>query len=225
MSAPISAAAYSMFEPQPMTCRECGLTFKAPSGFIRYCDPCTEIVLSREAEEKKRPQWDASFPKRAISDSARISGASLECAKSILPALQREGTVILCGDRGTGKTVLSTWIAGEMRTGIYTKAYDLFAAIKASWAKDSKLTEIQVLESWRRPRLLIIDEAQERGETVWEGRTLTNLVDHRYDDLGKATIIITNQSPEESAKTLGPSIIRRANQTGGVIVCNWPSYV
>jgi tRNA A37 threonylcarbamoyladenosine biosynthesis protein TsaE len=214
----------TILQPQRIVCRECGQTYHADNGFTRYCPRCTDTLLALEHSKKSQPSWNHSWPERAKSDSLTASGPGMNCAVTILPMLSNGGVVVLCGDRGTGKTVMATWLAGRMRTGTYVKAYDLFAHIKGSWSEDSKITELQALDYWRSPRLLVIDEAQERGDTEWENRILANLVDHRYDDL-KSTIIITNQSAEKTAQTLGSSITRRANQTGGLIPCDWPSYV
>jgi hypothetical protein len=39
-----------------------------------------------------------------------------------------------------------------------------------------------------------------------------------------ATVIIANFNEKEAGAQINPSIIDRANQTGGLIECDWPSY-
>lgn len=218
-----TAADLLLFQSDTHPCVQCRQPFEARAPFVRFCDACTEAILADEQAAQTRPTWNDTFPERARDESQHTSGRAAQTARQLLPVIAAGGIVVLCGDRGTGKTVMATWIAGQLRAGLYTKAYDLFAAIKATWDQGSRLSEQQALERWRKPRFLIIDEAQERSESDWENRTLTNLIDHRYD-ARKATLIITNQSREQTAHTLGPSIIRRANQTGGVFACDWACF-
>jgi DNA replication protein DnaC len=101
--------------------------------------------------------------------------------------------VILLGDRGTGKTVMATYLAGMLGTGMYIKACDLFRKIRGTFGSDSKLTEADVLRPFETCEFLVIDEAQERKkDSDWELVTLTNLIDKRYDRF-KSTAIIANR--------------------------------
>ena len=81
----------------------------------------------------------------------------------------------------------------------------------------------EVLEKAKRTTLLVLDEWSELAGTEWEKRTMTSLIDHRYDNM-LATVIITNHGPEAAAEAVGRSIWSRAQETGGVVVCNWESY-
>jgi DNA replication protein DnaC len=73
------------------------------------------------------------------------------------------------------------------------------------------------------PRPAGIDEAHERGSTDWENRTLTNIIDHRYDAM-RCTLLLSNQSKEQFAESVGPSVTSRILETGEAIICNWPSF-
>jgi DNA replication protein DnaC len=66
------------------------------------------------------------------------------------------------------------------------------------------------------------DEIGKRGESVWEGNLLFELLNNRYADRTD-TIVIANLNPQDLAESLGPSITSRLNETGGVIHCDWPS--
>jgi len=123
------------------------------------------------------------------------------------------------GPRGTGKTQAATllsWLAeSDGYTARYSTAFEFFLAIKASF-NTSTQSEDDVLKRFLSPSLLVLDELQERGDTPFEDRMLTHLVDRRYRDC-KATILIANLKPDAFAAALGSSIMRRVNETGGVI--------
>lgn len=141
-----------------------------------------------------------------------------------------DALLVLIGDRGPGKTQIATAWASERHqagkaVGRYIKCADLISEIKATWSDGGKFvgTEHDVLVKYRRTGYLTIDEFHEKGASDWEARTLINLIDHRYDDM-KATVLIANVKAGEETSIVNSSIIDRANQTGGVIVCDWPSY-
>ena len=135
--------------------------------------------------------------------------------------------IALCGGRGVGKTQLAESLARESasqnRSSRYITAMEFFLEIKASFRPDSTVTEKQVIEEFIRPKLLIIDETQERGETKWEDGLLTHLIDRRYRQ-ERDTLLISNQTKEAFAESIGPSIASRIIETGGIVLCNWPSF-
>jgi DNA replication protein DnaC len=144
---------------------------------------------------------------------------------------------VLAGKRGTGKTQIATSIAveeiarmvplwrqyRECHWPFYITARQLFREIRATYSRDSEMDEVQILKRFSDPHLLVIDEAHERGNTEWEDRTLTDLIDRRYG-MKKDTILISNMTRAELPAALGPSIISRLHETGGVIECNWESF-
>ena len=64
---------------------------------------------------------------------------------------------------------------------------------------------------------------QERGETAFENRLLTHLIDARYGAM-RPTIIIANLTAKELGETLGPSIVDRVFEDGKRIDFTWDSY-
>ena len=132
----------------------------------------------------------------------------------------------LIGQRGTGKTQLAVQIAKATakygNTVRYTTAMGFFIDIKETF-DDGKKSERHVIEEHTRPSLLIIDEVQERGQTPWEDRLLTHLIDKRYSSQ-RDTLIISNQTKETFLSSLGESVASRINETGGVMNCDWASY-
>ena len=100
--------------------------------------------------------------------------------------------------------------------GTYTTAMEIFLRIRASFGKTAKETEHDITGELSKCRLLIIDEVQERGNTAWEDRILTHIIDKRYSDL-KPTIVIANLTADALAAGLGESIVSRMQETGGII--------
>lgn len=158
-------------------------------------------------------------------------------AESVISLVNRLGTsmlVGLVGNRGTGKTQaaaeLGRWafdiaVEESPREEIkwaarWTRATDFFASVRM---KNLEGGESAAIRDWARPGLLVIDEAQERGDTEFEQRMIINLIDKRYGMM-KDTLLISNLEPEEFGKAMGPSIMSRMEQCGGVIVCDWASF-
>ena len=81
----------------------------------------------------------------------------------------------------------------------------------------------EVIISFLTPKLLIIDELQEAKGSDFEDRTLTAIIDGRYDR-AVDTIIITNLTTDAMGEALGPSIVSRMRECGGGIECDWPSF-
>jgi len=133
--------------------------------------------------------------------------------------------IVLCGPRGTGKTRLAASCARESallgKAPWYQTAMGFFLDIKESF--DGKRSEKDVINRYCFPPLLILDEMQERGETPWEDRLLTHLIDRRYG-AEKDTLLITNQTKEAFLQSIGESVASRISETGGIAVCKWQSF-
>jgi DNA replication protein DnaC len=136
------------------------------------------------------------------------------------------GIVALIGTRGTGKTWLACGLVLDFcragRRAFYMNAMDYFLELRSTFDDGSKMTQAKVEEKYLRPALLVLDEVHERGDTAWEDRTLTRIVNKRYE-AELATVLISNQTPEQFAERVGASIADRIHDGGGVIRCEWPS--
>lgn len=168
---------------------------------------------------------ESNIPKRHL-DQKEWTGDKWLKVESRLNARSGSGFIIaLCGHRGTGKTQLAASLARSValsgKTVRYQTAMGFFLDIKESF--DGKKSEKEVIANYAAPRLLIFDEMQERGETAWEDRLITHLIDKRYG-MEKDTLLITNQNTEEFQKSIGNSVASRISETGGFYLCDWPSY-
>ena len=134
--------------------------------------------------------------------------------------LNKRGIFIFCGPRGTGKTqmtacLMKVFVKSNLLSAKYCSIMDIFIALKATYNGEGK--EHEVLHSFVRPALLVIDECHERSESKWENTMFTHLIDKRYACHKLCTILISNLMPDALLASLGASILDRANETGGVV--------
>lgn len=145
----------------------------------------------------------------------------------VLGMLGKGVMVCLTGTRGNGKTqigvdaILTTTRGG--RSAMFVTAQRLFMAFKGSFDEGAKRNEIQVLDDFRRPALLVIDEIGQRAESEWENRTFFELLNARYNDLTD-TILTCNLEASKLVASIGPSLASRMQEGGGVMECNWPTF-
>lgn len=135
-------------------------------------------------------------------------------------------TVVLHGLRGNGKTQLAVAVLRRAcergLRGKFTDAMSMFIRLRESY-RDGGPRESAVIQDFIAPAVLVIDEAHERAESAWEDRTLTYIVNKRYEAM-KDTMLITNETETAAAQSLGQSITNRMLEGGAFIHCNWPSF-
>jgi len=186
----------------------------------------------------KRARWTESrVPQRHVKHSGEKSGEKWNEKYMTLETMLGKGfLVLLQGNRGNGKTqmcvdlIWATISRSEDRDGEgcpvpvcrYVKAMDLFLDVKATYG-DNTIHERDVIDEYERYDLLVIDEVGVRGETAWEDRLLTHLIDRRYDAC-KDTLMVSNLTIEALGASLGSSVMDRIAEAGGVVCCDWPSY-
>lgn len=208
-----------------------------------------ETVAQCQSSDKAANEWDArqkqqealertdrftrsGVPKRhahlAIARPKESPKLWLEAEAKIVGRVGKGFVIALVGPRGTGKTQLATNAILESvyqgRSGRYMKALDLFVEIRGTYSPDSAVQERDAIDKLIAPRLLVIDELQNRGNSAWEDSVLTNLVDRRYDAGNLDTLLIANLKPDAFRETAGESIMDRMRETGGCIECNWASF-
>ena len=133
--------------------------------------------------------------------------------------------VALVGVRGCGKSQLGAELIKNAcmleQIALYTTAMDVFVELRDGYKLNA--SEQAILARYKRPQLLVIDETQERGETPWEDRLLTMLIDYRYSQM-RDTVLISNQTREQFESSMGASVVSRMVETGGIVDCDWPSF-
>lgn len=164
----------------------------------------------------------------------------IETFKAASRAVEAKGLVAFLGDRGTGKTRMAAEIARAgawpkddgfwdghrtvfRQTALYTRAMDVFLDLRDANKKGSEISEKDVLARLAEVGLLVIDEFQERGETDWENRVITNLLDKRYAS-ERPTILIANLDRAGLSAALSPSVKDRMHENGKSFTFGWQSY-
>ena len=167
---------------------------------------------TRYDEELENDEWFNTFRK----------------AKSVV---ERGGNVLLCGTRGGGKTRMACELSKRAvlprdrskPRRVFKSAMRIFLEIRATYRRDAKESELDIIDYLATCRLLVIDEVQERAESTFEAQKLTTIIDERYKHK-LPTILIANLTPEAFLESLGPSICDRCNEDGGLLEFTWPSF-
>ena len=187
-----------------------------------------------EADKKLRAHYETADALWRSNSGVRVRhriapASTCEPWNKLLRRLtKRVGTgflAALIGNRGTGKSQLAVELirasCASERRAVYTTAMDIFIDLRDAYKLQE--SERSVLLRFQSPSLLVIDEAQERGETPWEDRMLTALIDYRYSQK-RDTVLISNLKRAEFEASMGASVISRMVEAGGIIECNWPSF-
>lgn len=181
---------------------------------------------------------EANLPERhwrRDREAIQLNGQHEQWGKALQAAIGLIGkgsTIALLGERWRGKTQLAVEacryaIIKDQRTVRYETARALALRCKESWRPSATTTEYAILSELSTYSLLVIDELQQEGasqyEREWQAGMLTELLDWRYR-LCKDTLLITNDRHDQFKATIGLGAYRRIKESGGIIVCNWPTF-
>lgn len=147
---------------------------------------------------------------------------------AMVKMLDNAGIVGLAGQRGTGKTQMASMYTvrlADLLSGrviddtpiVYRRAIELCADIR-----NNQEGFLAAIKPYARAMFLVVDECHVRSDTAFELNVLTTIVDRRYCDR-LPTLLISNELPDEFAKSLGESIVDRMQEGGGILPCDWES--
>ena len=203
------------------------LIANAPDDELETAEP-KKLNLVREANG-----WGLRY----VADFSPLGDDWVNTCTDASKVVSQGGLVAFLGGRGTGKTQMAAEIAktgvwksdkGEWngnrmvsnKTAIYRRAMDIFLDLRD---RSAGASEKAVLEKLTYCGLLVIDEFQERGETPFEDRVVTNLLDKRYND-ERPTILIANLDRKGLGQMLSASVIDRMRENGKSYTFDWKSY-
>lgn len=197
---------------------------------IRSLSPAEEDSATRKTESRRVEEIlaAANLPKRQFKKTnLDRSGKWGEVATKIADKLGTGFTIGIAGIRGNGKTQLAIEIAKvnaqKLRSCLYCTATEFLMAIKSTYKAESEQSEASIIAAFTLPKLLIIDELGKRSENDWENRLIFELLNRRYNS-EKDSLIISNQDVSQMEASLGPSLVSRMLEGGGVFECTWESY-
>ncbi len=193
--------------------------------------------LEREISAYERREAEEKRIERALRHSAHklersgVGQRALEAAANAqdteaLEAVRRwlgdhsKTWLVLCGAKGTGKSVAATWAVREAcRTGS-DGAFRRASELAKLSGFDAGAAEVEYL---KRVSLLVIDDVGAETQTDWAKAQLHELADYRHEFYGR-TVITSNlrwfPSREDAAGLvgrLGERIADRVAQAGTVV--------
>ncbi|HXI99471.1 MAG TPA: ATP-binding protein [Gemmatimonadaceae bacterium] len=157
----------------------------------------------------------AGVPLRVLFDATQFiptqDGAKLR--KALRQLRMKEAAtpwVYAHGARGTGKSTEANRAVAVLlwhNPHVVVRAVsfpDLLLKIRATYAKDSTVSELQILDQYRRADLLILDDVGSEKPTAASAGVLYSVINFRYDGM-LPTVITSNYSLGRLADHLAPA--------------------
>ena len=170
--------------------------------------------------------FDGYHPENAKADT--ILAKLREYAEKFETHKKLGLSLILCGKTGTGKTHLACSVLRYLAEhhgicGKYATAYRAVQEIRASY-KSHDLTELQAMDAFISPDMLVLDEIGVQYGTESEQLLLFTLLNGRYEAM-RPSIVISNLTVSEVSKYLGDRVYDRLRENGGgVLAFDWQSF-
>lgn len=204
------------------------------------CQRCEDddTQAERERERQVRIQqrldlsglqgrWlDASFSNfMATTPEQRVVLAA--CRAYTAEFASATGGLWLIGPPGAGKTHLGAAMVNDLihvqnTAAIMLSGRAIVRRLRATWNRESGLTEQDVLDQIASMPLLVLDEVGVGSGTEVEHAQIFDVVDARYE-LGRPTVVLSNLTPEQIKVAIGHRAYDRLREGARVHTCNWPS--
>jgi len=143
-------------------------------------------------------------------------------------AILADSGVFITGSCGTGKTHLAVGLLFEWldhkpqeknNPPIFLPAVEFFAELKS--AMDQKIPEVQILDKYSYPPLLVIDDIGAEKISDWSRQIFYTLIDRRYRNM-KQTIITSNLDLQKLSELIDDRISSRIVEMGVVVNLTGP---
>ena len=168
------------------------------------------------------------FPPRHVhtleESEGHLDPEQIEATVEISRVCRAGGIGIVNGTYGNGKTHLAAWYG----IGWNLRGYSLnhgkcrhwttsaLMAAQKSWFSKKDATP-EPFQQAKDCGLLFIDELDATNDTVFDQRELKQLLDWRYSQGNKPTILLTNLPPDRLSDAIDISILDRVMDGGGLI--------
>jgi DNA replication protein DnaC len=195
-------------------------------GKTRWVQPVCQCEADKQAEDIKKAEdkLKESDLKRTFSIhdlGARFNDSkftnfvvregSEKCFKLAQKYVQEfdewEGeSLMFWGEPGNGKSHLATAVANELtekgKRVVFISMPDLLEKIKATFNRDNKETEADIMRGLQLCDLLIIDDIGAEKVSDWVQEVIFRIVDGRYKKM-KPIMATSNLEPKELAERIG----------------------
>jgi len=142
-------------------------------------------------------------------------------------AKERGASFLFLGNTGTGKTTLAAAVLNNVMnkgfTGVYVSSLNYLSKVKRSWVAGATVSEDELIESFVKFDLLVLDELGKGSCSPKEKGIIFRLLDRRYEEQ-KPTIGISICNEKELNKRIDPDAGRRLKANGGVLEFNWSTF-
>ena len=215
-------------EETKVVCSKCGektpITETQDKDHKTYCNSCFNSITQEFQMQKNRKALDEAHIVGRNRDmiNTEYKYTNLERTGQMTPCRTFKDTgdfLILYGNNGTGKTLLSLQFAKRFivhgKSVVYKVASWLFSEIRSSYSPVAKETEYSILQSLITPDLLIIDELGKTAKSNNELNLIEMILSERYN-LKKKTILVSNMQESEIGEYLGTAIMDRSKNDGKI---------
>lgn len=185
----------------------------------------------RQATAEREEQYRRTVPKRYWKESLdtyRTDTAdwqsAMDKARAFTKAVQGGGfvTLILLGGVGTGKTHLACGILREAG-GMYRLASTIIEEFRRTRSFGVKETETDLLDSYGRASLLVIDEIGRGMSAQEEQYMLYQIINERYNRR-KPMVMISNHTKRDFLNYVGVAAADRLTESANIVEFTWKSY-
>lgn len=216
---------------------------------IRSDAECDALEAARRLERTETLRDQAGFPRRAwafVREGKCEGGPWAEKRQKLRDLIIRADGCLaaIVGPQGTGKTCLAVdalcTATARLRTARFDDVAGLVAKLRDAHVKGQLEATLTALEN---PAALVVDQWDKAPGTDWETRYLFRLLDRRYNE-GRWTLLVANVPPLPAelealppgdprraewiasafGGLVGPSVLGRINETGGLVIADWPSF-
>lgn len=151
--------------------------------------------------ERSLSKWMRDEASRQVAYEAAVSfGVSLSKKRKAM-------SLYIVGDIGVGKTFLCSCLCADLVRRkvrvLWRNVSDVLREIRASFDKKAGNREQEVIDSFLKPAVLVLDDLGKERPTEWALEQLFSVVNARYD-AGKPMLVTTNYGGEELVKRLTP---------------------
>ena len=193
----------------------------------------TEIQAWEKAQElwQKKERYQRQVPERYWSESLDTYKTDTEerrkakaKAESFIQTVKcgKFKTLVFLGTVGTGKTHLASAIVYECG-GFYRLAPAIVEEIRRAKSFNAKETEADILDTYGRASLLVIDEIGRGVVAAEEQYMLYQIINERYNRR-KPTVLISNFTKADFLKYIGVAAADRLVESGDIVEMNGESY-